>query len=90
MAYVLQALIGSADTLRKHTSNFASARLVSLPQGMGMIPLTDDLHKEIGGEDIGFSKLSSAAAHWAQKISLDSPVAYVAAEFFGGIGTFRT
>ncbi len=86
MGYYLQALVGKADALGKYTSEFQHAHLVSLLQGMAMIPLTDDLHDEIGGDDLGFVKLTSAGEQWAQRISSLTPVAYVEAEFFGGDG----
>jgi hypothetical protein len=86
MGYYLQAFIGKADALGKHTSEFQHAHLVSLPQGLAMIPLTDDLHDEIGGDDVGSGKLTSVGEQWAQRISSLAPVAYVEAEFFGGDG----
>ncbi|MGO8763673.1 MAG: hypothetical protein ACLQSR_00890 [Limisphaerales bacterium] len=86
MGYFLQALIGKADTLGKHTSEFRHVHLILLPQGMAMIPLTDDLHDEIDGDNLGFVKLTSTVEQWAQRISSLAPVAYVEAEFFGGAG----
>ena len=88
MGYLLQAFIGKADTLGKHTSDFQSARLVPLTQGMALIPLTDDLHDEIGsGDEVErFEKLSPAVEQWAQRISSAAPIAYIEAEFFGGDG----
>lgn len=86
MGYFIQAIIGKADALSKHTSEFQHAQLVLLPQGMAMIPLTDDLHDEIGGGDLGFVKLTSVGEQWAMNISSLAPVAYIEAEFFGGDG----
>jgi len=88
MSYYLQALIGKADALGKHTSDFQSARLVPLTQGMALIPLTDELHDEIGsgGEVEPFEKLSPGVEQWAQRISFAARIAYIEAEFFGGDG----
>jgi len=86
MGYFLEALIGKAETFGKHTSEFRHAHLVALPQGMAMVPLTDDLLEEIGGDDLGLMKLTSAVEQWAQQISSLAPVAYIEADFHGGTG----
>jgi len=89
MAYCLQALVGKVDVLGKHMSEFQHARLVPLTQGLALIPLTDDLHAEVGsgGEAERFEKLSPAVEQWAQRISSDGLIAYIEAEFFGGDGS---
>ena len=53
-----------------------------------MIPLTDDLHEELGGngERDHFYRFSPELERWMEHVSLDSPVAYVEAEYFGGVG----
>lgn len=88
MGYYLQALIGPKKALGAPEAEFRNARLFPLVQGMALIPLTDDLHDEVGkgGEVDQFMKLSSAVEQWAQRISFISPLAYVEAEFFGGVG----
>jgi hypothetical protein len=62
--------------------------LISLRQGVFMIPVTDQLHEEIGrgGEMERFEKLSPRVEEWVRHISGGGPVAYVEAEFFGGDG----
>jgi hypothetical protein len=91
MGYFLKAFVGTTDALRKYTPEFQHARLVSLTQGMALIPLTDDLHAEVGSEDEAepFETLSPAAEQWAQRMSSAAPIAYIEAEFFGGIGGQR-
>ena len=85
MGYSLEALIGR--TLSEHARGFKNARLVSLERGLAMIPVTDALHAEIGaGDELpGFERLSRQIEEWARRPSPD-PVAYVEAEFFGGLG----
>jgi hypothetical protein len=85
MGYSLQALIGR--NLSEHARAFKSARVVSLERGLTMIPVTDELHGEIGADDAlpGFEKLSPRLEEWALRPSTE-PVAYVEAEFFGGLG----
>ena len=88
MGYYLQALIGKMEELGKHKTKFQHLRVITLPQGMVLIPLTDDLYDEIGsGDEIDrFQKLSPAVEQWAMEISRDTPIAYIEAEFFGGFG----
>lgn len=53
-----------------------------------MIPFTDDLFEEVGGdgERDHFYKYSPELELWMQRVSLESPIAYVEAEYFGGVG----
>jgi hypothetical protein len=85
MGYYLEALIGR--TLSDHARGLKNARLVPLERGLAMIPVTDALHAEIGaGDELPrFEKLSQRIEEWARRPSPD-PVAYVEAEFFGGLG----
>src|ERR1043166_4236252 len=91
MGYYLQAIVGK--DLSAGGSQFRSAEVVSLRQGLGMIPVTDELFDEIqaalpdGGEPFRkFEKLSASVARWARDLSAGGLVAYVEAEFFGGVG----
>jgi hypothetical protein len=88
MGYELQALIGKTQVLQLHSGPFQSARVVSLDQGIGIIPLTDELYEEIGGEGEldTFYKFSPQLEEWARLLSQHAPVAYVEAEYFGGVG----
>lgn len=88
MAYSIEALIGKRDALQAHVSRFKHARIVSMAQEMAILPITDELHKEIGGENDAtpFYKFSPQLEEWAKRISQHSPVAYVEAEYFGGSG----
>lgn len=61
---------------------------------MAIIPLTDELFDEISAsEDLGafedvdkFYKLSPRVEAWVKRISLNSPVGYLEADYFGGNG----
>jgi hypothetical protein len=85
MGYYLEALIGR--TLSEHARAFKNARVVPLERGLTMIPMIDALHAEIGlGDELPrFEKLSPQVEEWARR-PLTDPVAYVEAEFFGGLG----
>lgn len=86
MSYNLQAVLGRE--LARHASAFRSARSVPLERGIEMIPVTDELHREIGrGDELPrFAKLSPKVQQWVERISIAGPVAYVEAELFGGLG----
>lgn len=91
MGYYLQAVIGRVSL--EGALGFPSARIVTLGQGLRMIPLTDDLFDEIqaslpgGGEPPQrFEKFSPAVARWACGLSTRGLAAYVEAEYFGGTG----
>jgi len=88
VSYDLQALLGKRDALQSHAAAFSSARVVSLTNGIAMIPMTNELFEEIGGDGVvdKFYKFSTAVEDWARRISEDSPIAYVEAEYFGGVG----
>ena len=97
MGYVLQALLGRPGLLRAHLDAHPLARVVPLGQGIGMIPVTHALREGLeagsgGGvrEEAypeGIYYLSAAVVAWAERISRDGPVAYVEADYFGGVGT---
>jgi hypothetical protein len=80
MGYYLQAVIGRE--LARHASAFQNARVVALEMGIDMIPVTDELHHEIGSsEELKKpDKLSPKAQELVKCISLAGPVAYVKAE----------
>lgn len=89
MSYCLQALIGCHDILQG-TANDA-LRLVDLPQGYGMMPLTSVARKRLklpfcpltdGDEDLPVELVNLCS-----EITRDGCLAYVEAEFFGGSGT---
>ncbi len=88
MGYFLYALIGKSETFKEEVLPYKNARVVQLGQGIAIIPITDELYEEIDSSDEieKFEKLSSEIKEWAQRISSVAPVAYIEAEFFGGVG----
>jgi hypothetical protein len=85
---LLSSSIDNRETLERHAVKFQRARVVLLSRGIALIPITDDLHDEIGNgeEPEMFYKLSPPLELWAQHISMDAPVAYIEAKFFGRVG----
>ncbi|MEU9630806.1 hypothetical protein AB0D89_28935 [Streptomyces luteogriseus] len=90
MSYDLKAVIAGEEILRAATRGLCAVRLASIGQGLSLLPVTDALIEavadgsgdgapEFQGFPGGFGK---ALADW----SADGPVAYVEAEYFGGVG----
>ena len=84
--YKLQAIIGSQ--LESHALAFKAAIAVPIGHGLQLVPLTDQLWSELGGGERldWFERRSETVEQWAKEISSTAPVAYVEAEFFGGVG----
>ncbi|MGW4948193.1 hypothetical protein ACWEOZ_42135 [Actinoplanes sp. NPDC004185] len=93
MGYTLEAVIGDPGVLRPMVDRWPVAVVVPLHAGLSLIPMTDDLFDAAGGgppsETLGFWKLPAGFEHGLAARSAAGPVAYVEAEFFGGVGTQR-
>jgi hypothetical protein len=91
MAYELRALIGAEALLADVARDLA--RAVSLRQSLGLIPMTDELFDALsnGTPDrfLGFWKLPGGFEYTLAEWSTGGPLAYVEAEFFGGVGEQR-
>lgn len=93
MGYDLQAVIAGEDALRGAARDLPAARLASIGQGLSLMPMTDALFDSVadgsGVGALGFWRLpggfEKALAAW----SAGGPVAYVEAEYFGGVGEQR-
>lgn len=89
MGYDLQAVLGGA-VLRTASQELPAARLASIGQGLSLMPMTDDLFDALAdgsGEDaLGFWRLPGGFADTLAEWSTAGPVAYVEAEYFGGVG----
>jgi hypothetical protein len=91
MSYFLYAILSKSQLQLRDELN--SVKSVNLGQGLFMIPLTDSLVDEItglatGGNEVvhGFERLSTTLDGWLKEISTHTSVAYVEAEFWGGVG----
>jgi hypothetical protein len=95
MAYTLAALVTPSAAAAAAIQPLAAAQAVSLAQSVSLIPLTARLLAELRatdypGSDFEFEDLTAlpgCAAGWAAALSQRAPVAFVAAEFFGGWGS---
>lgn len=89
MGYDLQAVVGG-EVLRVGSRQLPAARLASIGQGLSLMPMTDEFFDSIafGGEEgaLGFWRLPEGFAKTLADWSTAGPVAYVEAEYFGGVG----
>jgi hypothetical protein len=89
VGYSLEAVIGDAALLRARTRDLAEARLGALEHGLALLPITDELFDDVtDGTDgaYGFWHLPGGFEHELARWSAAGPVAYVEADYFGGIG----
>jgi hypothetical protein len=90
MGYTLEAVIGPATVLHAVTQERADALLVPLRQGMVLLPMTDELFDQLtdGSQDglPGFWKFPGGFDQVLASWSSHGPLAYVEAEYFGGVG----
>lgn len=88
MTYDLQAVI-AGELLRAAAREWPAARTVPIGQGLTLIPMTEGLLESVtdGGDGVlGFWQLSEGFAKTLADWSTAGPVAYVQAEYFGGVG----
>ncbi|MFJ8692838.1 hypothetical protein [Streptomyces roseolilacinus] len=90
MSYGLQAVIAGRDVLCAASRDLPAARLASLGQGLSLMPMTGALFDSVaGGSDagaLGFWRLPGGLEKTLADWSTAGPVAYVEAEYFGGVG----
>jgi hypothetical protein len=93
MGYIIEAVIGSENALRKVILEQPAAVLVPLQQGVAMVPMTDKLFSTVtdatADRPLGFWKLPGGFEQVLADWSADGPVAYVEAESYGGYGGER-
>ncbi|MET7486861.1 hypothetical protein [Streptomyces sp. NPDC005538] len=93
MAYVLQAVIAGEELLRAASRNIPGARVAPLGQGLSLLPMTDEVFDTVtdgsAPGSLGFWRLPGAFDETLAEWSAAGPVAYVEAEYFGGVGEQR-
>jgi hypothetical protein len=95
MGHQLHAVIGPTGPVSAFASQWARARLVSLPQAFALVPVTDALHDDIvervaiGEADPfeGFVLLSAGVEAVLREASRVGPLAYIETDYFGGHGS---
>lgn len=97
MSHVLHAVIGPKPSVAGFASLWHRARLVDLPQGFALVPLTAALHDdiaELAGADRRdtfpeFARLSVGVERAVSEASAGGPLGYIETDYFGGCGTQR-
>ena len=96
MAYTLEAILTHPKTLQPAPSWLWGANIVSLRQGISLIPVEDEWRddyfpasKEIPYPESDFRSLTASLEYELRNHSYQGLIAYVEAEFFGGIGDQR-
>ena len=92
MGYTIQAVIGPAALLTTVVAEQPGAALIGLPQGIAMMPMTDEVFDAVNAgadEGLGFWKLPAGYPGKLSAWSVAGPVGYAEAEFFGGAGGQR-
>jgi len=93
MGYDLQAVIAEGEVLRGVARDLPMARLASIGQGLALMPMTDALFDSVadgsGVGALGFWRLPGGFENSLADWSAGGPVAYVEAEYFGGVGEQR-
>nr|WSX54154.1 hypothetical protein OG409_37735 [Streptomyces sp. NBC_00974] len=93
MSYALQAVIAEDALLRAAAREVSGARVASLRQGLSLMPMTDEVFDAVtdgsGVGTLGFWRLPGGFDKLLVQWSTTGPVAYVEAEYFGGVGEQR-
>jgi len=79
MSHNIEALIAKESHLREVGKAYENTYVVSLPQGFGLMPITDELDEELRHDESSIEVLAFA-------IALLTPTALVRTEYFGGGG----
>ncbi|MEU0059675.1 hypothetical protein [Streptomyces sp. NPDC006334] len=93
MGYDLRAVIADEEALRRAARDLPAARLASIGQGLSLMPMTDALFDSVADGSrvgtLGFWGLPGGFEKTLAAWSASGPVAYVEAEYFGGVGEQR-
>ncbi|MFJ5774277.1 hypothetical protein [Streptomyces sp. NPDC093094] len=93
MSYGLQAVIAGEELLRAGARDVPGAKVASLRQGLSLMPITDEVFDAVtdGSTEraLGFWRLPGGFEELLARWSAAGPVAYVEADYFGGVGRQR-
>ena len=93
MGYDLHAVIAEEEVLRSAAQGLPAARLASIGQGLALMPVTGALFDSVADRSgtgvLGFWRLPGGFDKTLADSSVRGPVAYVEAEYFGGVGEQR-
>jgi hypothetical protein len=91
VGYTLEAVIGAPDVLQPIVDRWPVAVIVPLGSELALVPMTGELFDAATDgttkDALGFFKLPAGFDRELAGWSAAGPVAYVEAEFFGGVGS---
>ncbi|MGA5565113.1 hypothetical protein ACPCUV_28655 [Streptomyces platensis] len=93
MGYELQAVIAGDEVLRVASRQVLGSQVVPLGQGLSLMPMTDEVFDAVtdgsDGGDLAFWRLPAGFDTLLAQWSAAGPIAYVEADYFGGVGEQR-
>ena len=95
MGHSLKAIIGKREDVCRISEDWVKAKLIELPQGFGIVPMTirllEDVEELMEPSEIedrfGLDGLDGAVICLLEQYSFRTKLAYVETEYFGGYGT---
>ena len=90
MGHYVRAIIGAHKDIQRIENNYCLAKEIKLPQGYGMIFLTDALLDNIGELFESANEPSdpeTVTSYLLQEYSFHTKLAYIEADYSSGIGT---
>ncbi|MCX5402309.1 hypothetical protein [Streptomyces sp. NBC_00102] len=93
MGYQLQAVIAGDEVVRTVSREVPGSRVAPLGQGLSLMPMSAEVFDAVTDgsdrEDLGFWLLPGGFDTLLARWSAGGPIAYVEAEYFGGVGEQR-
>jgi hypothetical protein len=91
MGYYLKAFIGSPDVIEKFAGSYNYGKAIKLNDSISIMPFTheffDEINKKMTSENIlSFEFLTTNIEDSALNLIGLRPIAYIEAEYFGGVG----
>ncbi|AUG77824.1 hypothetical protein CFP65_3014 [Kitasatospora sp. MMS16-BH015] len=84
-------MITAVDLAKVVAAEVPTARVIGLAQGLALIPMTDQLYDTVADPERpalpGFTHFPGGFGHRLGAWSQAGPIAYVEAEYFGGVGS---
>ncbi len=95
MGHCISAIIGRREDVCRIAEQMIHADLIELPQGFGMILMTDKLLRdveelaEVSDEIVfpGLDRFTEAVRELMERYSFHTKLAYIETDYFGGVGT---
>jgi hypothetical protein len=98
--YSLCALLGEGSHLKSRVFAVNGSRVIDLPEGLGLVPLSEALMREVqerwpAAEGSGrisgvFEFMTPSLERWVQELSRGGVIGYIETEYFGGEGFERS